>query len=158
MKENQPSLHIVMKENQLSLHISTSFINVRQTYDTNSIIWRKNIFKKLQCVISFISENKTEDSLLVHTFYCLIQNSNSSSSSNWILMSFHPHRFTSGHRQISKLFSHIYISTLCQVSLQNQSLHKHKNTNKNFQRVSPFSITPVKRVHKAHAGIVDPSI
>ena len=49
------------------------------------------------------------------------------SSSNWILMSCQPHRVTSGqsnsgHKQIhiSKLFSHIYISTLCQVNLQNQ--------------------------------------
>ena len=48
-------------------------------------------------------------------------------------MSCQPHRVTSGqstsgHRQkhISKLFSHIYTSTLCQVNLQNQSLHKHK--------------------------------
>ena len=46
-------------------------------------------------------------------------------------MSCQPHRVTSGqsnsgHKQmhIFKLFSHI--STLCQVNLQNQSLHKHK--------------------------------
>ena len=60
------------------------------------------------------------------------------SCSNWILMSCQPHRVTSGqsnsgHKQIhiSKLFSHIllYISTLCQVNLQNQSLHKHKGQN-----------------------------
>ena len=48
-------------------------------------------------------------------------------------MACRPHRVTSGqsnsgHKQIhiSKLFSHIYISTLCRVGLQNQSLHKHK--------------------------------
>ena len=58
-----------------------------------------------------------------------------SSSCNWILMSCQPHRVTSGQsnsghkqRNISKLFSHIYISTLCQVNLQNQSLHKHKKS------------------------------
>ena len=51
----------------------------------------------------------------------------SSSGSNWILMSRQPHRVTSGksnsgHKQIhiSKLFSHIYISTLCQVKIQNR--------------------------------------
>ncbi len=117
-----------MKENQPSLHISTSFINIGQTYDTNNIIWRKNT-KKTNCsVIS--SENKTEDSLLVHTFYCLIQNSNSSSSSNWILMSFHPHRFTSGHRQISKLFSHIYQPSVKSVYKTNHFTNiKHTYTN-----------------------------
>ena len=59
--------------------------------------------------------------------------SSSSSSSDWILMSCQLHRVTSGqsnsgHKQIhiSKLFSHIITSTLYQVNLQNQSLHKHK--------------------------------
>ena len=77
------------------------------------------------------------------------------SSSNWILMSCRPHRVTSGqpnsgHKQthISQLFSY-YISTLCQVNLQNQSLCKHKTSDTNFRRVSPFNITPVKRAHKA---------
>ena len=78
-----------------------------------------------------------------------------SSSSNWILMSCQPHRVTSGqsnsgHKQIhiSKL-----IPSLCEVSLQNQSLrnikHTYINIRHNFRRVSPFSITPVKRAHKA---------
>ena len=79
----------------------------------------------------------------------------SSSSSNWILLCCQPHRVTSGqpnsgHKQthISQLFSY-YISTLCQVNLQNQSLCKHKTSDTNFRRVSPFNITPVKRAHKA---------
>ena len=68
-------------------------------------------WEKKNCGVLFLlSENKTEESWYTNC-YCLIQNSNSSSSSNSILMSFHPHRFTSGHRQISKLFSHTHTHT-----------------------------------------------
>ena len=83
------------------------------------------------------------------------------SSGNWILVSCQRDRVTSrqsnsGHKQthIFKLFS-LYLSALCQVSLHNQSLRKHKTytntqtSDTNFRRVSPFNITPVKRAHKA---------
>ena len=82
----------------------------------------------------------------------------SSSSSNWILMSCQPHRITSGqsnsgHKQIHISTLLTYISTLCQVSLQNQSLRKHKTYIHKHQTqiFEEFvsSITPVKRTHKA---------
>ena len=93
------------------------------------------------------------------------------SSSNWILMSCQPHRVTSGqsasgHKQIhiSKLFSHIYISTFCQVNLQNQSPHKyktyiHKHQTHIFEELVP-SILPLLKDHirLGHAGIVDHSV
>ena len=72
--------------------------------------------------------------------------------SNWILMSCQPHRVTSGQSNssykqmhISQFFSYIY-----KPFVKNQSLHKHKtkHTYTNI-RVSPFSISPVKRAHKA---------
>ena len=54
----------------------------------------------------------------------------------------------SSHKSVYKTFS--------QVSLQNQSLHKHKtyrhkhqNSDTYFRRVSAFNITPVKRAYKA---------
>ena len=56
----------------------------------------------------------------------------STSSSNWILTSCQPHRVTSGlsnsgHKQIHISETLLtYVSTLCQVNLQNQSLRKHK--------------------------------
>ena len=79
-----------------------------------------------------------------------------SSSSNWILMSCQPHRVTSGHKQIhiSKLFSHIYQPSVKSVYKTNhfanikQNIHT-QTSDTNFRRVSPFSITPVKRTHKA---------
>ena len=60
----------------------------------------------------------------------------SSTSSNWVLMSCQPYRVTSGqsnsgHKQkkISNIFSRmIYVSTLCRVNIQNQSLRKHDTT------------------------------
>ena len=87
------------------------------------------------------------------------------SSSTWILMSCQPHRVTSGqsnsgHKQIhvSKLFSHIYISTLCQVILQNQSIRKpktyiHKHETQIFEGLVP-SILPLSKEHirLGHAG------
>ena len=83
-----------------------------------------------------------------------------SSGSNWILMSCQPHRVTSGqsnsgHKQIhiSKLFSH-YISTLCQVNLQNQSLHKHKTYINKHQAQIFEELVP----SMWHAGIVDHSV
>ena len=90
------------------------------------------------------------------------------SSSNWILPSCQPHRVTSGqsnsgHKQIHifKLFSHIYISTLCQVNLQNQSLRKHKtyihkHQTQIFEELAP-SILPLLKEQRrlGHAGIVD---
>ena len=77
------------------------------------------------------------------------------SSSNWTLMSCQPHRVTSGqsnsgHKQIhiSKLFS--YISTLCQVYLQNQSLHKHKTSQTQiFEELVP-SVLPLLKEHIRH--------
>ena len=72
----------------------------------------------------------------------------------------------SGHKQIhiSKLFSHIYISTLCQVSLQNQSLRKHKayinnHQTKNIEELVP-SILPLLKEHirLGHGGIIDHSV
>ena len=95
----------------------------------------------------------------------------SSSSSGWILMSCQPHRVTSGqsnsgHKQIhsSKLFSHIYISALCQVNLQNQELHKHKtdihkHQTQIFEKLVP-SILPLlkENIRLGHAGIIDHSV
>ena len=92
-----------------------------------------------------------------------------SSSSNWILMSCQPHRVTSGqsdsgHKKIhiSKLFS--YISTLCQVNLHNQSLHKHntyihKHQTQIFKELFP-SILPQLKEHLrlGHAGIINHSV
>ena len=47
----------------------------------------------------------------------------------------------------------MYISTVCQVNLQNRSLRKHKTYIHKHQtqifEVSPFNITPVKRARKA---------
>ena len=96
----------------------------------------------------------------------IYMSSPSSSSSNWILMSCQPHRVTtgqsnSGHKQmhISTLFSHI-----CQVSLQNQSLHKHKtyrhkHQTQIFKELVP-SILPQLKEHTrlGHAGIVNHSV
>ena len=89
-------------------------------------------------------------------------------SSSWILMSCQPHRVTSGqsnlgHKQIhiSKLVSHIYISTVCQVSLQNQSLRKHKTYIRKHQthffEVLVPSILPLLKecMRLGHVGIVD---
>ena len=88
----------------------------------------------------------------------------SGSSSNWILMSVnHSGSPQDSQTQVISKYTflnsshilYIYISTLCQVNLQNQSLHKHKTfmytqtSDTNFRRVSPFNITPVKRAHKA---------
>ena len=94
-----------------------------------------------------------------------------SSSSNWILMSWQPHRVTSGqsnsgHKQIhiSKLFSYIYISTIYQVSLQNQSLCKHKtyihkHQTQIFKELVPSILLLLKgHVRLGHAGIVNHSI
>ena len=71
--------------------------------------------------------------LTIILIFGVLRKWSSSNSSNWILMSCQPQRVTSGqsnsgHKQIhiSKFFSHIDISTLCQVNLQNQSLRKHK--------------------------------
>ena len=76
----------------------------------------------------------------------------SSSSSNWNLMSCQPHWVTSGqsnsgHKQIhiSKLFSYININLLSSQSTKPIT----SQTDTNFQRVSPFNIIPVKRAHKA---------
>ena len=93
------------------------------------------------------------------------------SSSNWILMSCQPQRVTSwqsnsGHKQIhiSKLFSRIDMSTLCQVSLQKQSLRKHKtyinkHQNQIFEELIP-SILPLLKeyIRLGHAGIADHSV
>ena len=75
-------------------------------------------------------------------------------------MSYQPHRVisgksNSGHKQTHFQTLLTYVSTLCQVNLQNQSLHKHityiyaQPSDTHFQRVSPLYITPVKRAHKA---------
>ena len=82
----------------------------------------------------------------------------SSSNGNWILMSCQPHRVTSGqsnscHKQIhiSKLFSHIYQLSVKSIYKTNHFVNiKHTNTiiRHKFQKVSPLSITPVKRAHK----------
>ena len=95
----------------------------------------------------------------------------SSTSSNWILMTCQPHRVTagqsnSGHKQIhiSKLFSDIYISTFCQVNLQNQSLRKHKTyihkyQTQIFEGLVPSVLPPLKeQIRLGHAGIVDHSV
>ena len=38
-----------------------------------------------------------------------------------------------------------------------QTIHKHRT--QNFQRISPFGITPVEKAHRlGHAGIVDHSV
>ena len=100
-----------------------------------------------------------------------LHNTKNNSSSNWILMSCQAHRVTSGqsnsvHKQIhiSKLFSHIYISTLCQVNLQNQSFPKHKtyihkHQTQFFEELDP-SIIPLLKEHirLGHAGIINHSV
>ena len=79
---------------------------------------------------------------------------------NWILMSCQTHWVTSGQSNLGHKQMHIseliLIRTLCQVNPQNQSLckyktkhtciHKHKE---HIFEVSPFSITLVKRAHRA---------
>ena len=83
--------------------------------------------------------------------------------SNWTLTSCQPHRVTSGqshssHRQmhISKLFSYITFykpfvkSTQKNIPSQTWGKSIHAQTvDTNFQNVSSFNITPVKRTHKA---------
>ena len=77
------------------------------------------------------------------------------SSSNWILMSCQPHRVTSGqsnsgHKQIhiSKLFSHQpSVKSIYKTNHFANIKHTSTNIRQNFQRVSPFNITPVKRAH-----------
>ena len=86
------------------------------------------------------------------------------SSSNWILMSCQPHRFTSGqsnsgHKQIhsSKLFSHI--STLCQVNLQNQHISTLCQVNLQNQHMSTLCQVNLQnqslRKHKTHTQTSD---
>ena len=85
-------------------------------------------------------------------------------------MSCQPDRVTSGqsnssHKQIhiSKLFSHI-ISTLCQVSLQNQSLCKlktciHKHQTQIFEELVPSVLLLLKEhIRLGHAVVVNYSV
>ena len=86
-------------------------------------------------------------------------------------MSCQPHRVTSGqsnsgHKQthISKLFSYNYISTVCQVNPQNQSLRKHKtyiykHQTQIFEELVP-SILPLLKEHirLGHAGYITSAI
>ena len=88
------------------------------------------------------------------------------SSSNWILTSCQPHRVTSRHSNsaqkqihLSKLlFSRIIIyqpsvksiyKTNHFTNINDKTYMNTQTSHINFQRVSPFNITPVKRVHKA---------
>ena len=84
-------------------------------------------------------------------------------SSNWILMFCQPHSVTSGQSNLGHM-QYIYISTLCQVNLQNQSLRKckiyiHKHQTQIFEVIVP-SVLPLLKEHikLGHAGIVDHSV
>ena len=99
-------------------------------------------------------------SMLQWNKYKTSKSQRSSNSNNWILMSCQTHRVTSGqsnsgHKQVhvSKLFSHIYQPSVKSVYKTNHFANiKHtctQTSGTNFQRVSPFNITPVKRAHRA---------
>ena len=68
----------------------------------------------------------------------------------------------SGHKQIriSKLFSHNYISTVCQVKPQNQSLRKHKtyiykHQTQIFEELVPLMLPLLKEhIRLGHAGYI----
>ena len=96
-------------------------------------------------------ENKTEDSLLVHKFYCLIQNNSSSSGSNWILMSCQPHRVTSGQsnsgqKQISKLFLNIIYQPSLKSNYKTNHFRNIKHNAQIFKELVP-SILPLLKEH-----------
>ena len=77
---------------------------------------------------------------------------------NWILMSWQTHRVSSGQSNsemhISKLFSYKpFVKSIHQTShFANKQNTYAQTSGTNFRKVSPFSITPVKRVHKARTS------
>ena len=126
-------------------------LSIQGKHDINSMIWReREDFFKI-AVFFLLFENKTEDSLLVHKFYCLIQNNSSSSGSNWILMSCQPHRVTSGQsnsgqKQISKLFLNIIYQPSLKSNYKTNHFRNIKHNAQIFKELVP-SILPLLKEH-----------